>query len=47
MIEGKMKNEKKQIEAFHESMESVFKKNETEMGMQHIEWVIYCFKYYQ
>lgn len=45
MIEGKMKSEKKQIEAFHESMESVFKKNETDMAMQHIEWVIYYFKH--
>ncbi|PWA90327.1 ulp1 protease family, C-terminal catalytic domain-containing protein [Artemisia annua] len=41
MIEGKMKSEKKQIEAFHESMESEFKKDETAMAMQHIEWAFF------
>ncbi|PWA40472.1 hypothetical protein CTI12_AA560510 [Artemisia annua] len=41
MIEGKMKSEKKQIEAFHESMESEFKMNETAMAMQHIEWAFF------
>ncbi|PWA43796.1 ulp1 protease family, C-terminal catalytic domain-containing protein [Artemisia annua] len=41
MIEGKMKNEKKQIQAFHETMESVFKKDETAMAMQHIEWAFF------
>ena len=47
MIEGKMNDEKKQIQAFHETMESVFKKDQTAMAMQHIEWVIYYLKYYQ
>ncbi|PWA47025.1 Peptidase C48, SUMO/Sentrin/Ubl1 [Artemisia annua] len=41
MIEGKMKTEKKQIQAFHETMESVFKKDETAMAMQHIEWAFF------
>ncbi|PWA48886.1 hypothetical protein CTI12_AA488630 [Artemisia annua] len=41
MIEGTMKSEKKQIEAFHESMKSEFKKDETAMAMQHIEWAFF------
>ncbi|PWA66241.1 ulp1 protease family, C-terminal catalytic domain-containing protein [Artemisia annua] len=41
MIEAKMKSEKKQIEAFHKSMESEFKKDETAMAMQHIKWAFF------